>query len=78
MQPGDIFVHRNVANVVNHIDLSLTSVVEYAVDHVGVKHIFIVGHTACGGCTAALSNKKIAAIDVWLQPLCEIRAAHWA
>ena len=72
--PGDVFVHRNIANILHPGDLSAAAVIEYAVAHVGVKHVVLCGHTSCGGVNAALGNKKIGVIDTWLLPLRELRA----
>jgi len=73
LQPGDVFVHRNIANIVQYNDLSSASVIEYAVVHLRVKHIVVCGHTACGGVAAALSNKKLGLLDSWLMPLRRMR-----
>lgn len=78
LQPGDIFVHRNIANVVNPTDISINSVIEYAVMVLKVKHVVLCGHTMCGGVAAALGNKKLGLIDTWLLPLRALRQANIA
>lgn len=67
LQPGELFVHRNVANVVAHSDLNCLSVIQYAVDQLGVKHIMIVGHSGCGGVRAALKGLRIGVADNWVR-----------
>lgn len=80
LDPGDVFTHRNIANIVHRGDLNAAAVIEYAVAHVGVQHVVLCGHTSCGGVNAALGNKKIGVIDTWLLPLRELRsrfAGQW-
>lgn len=73
LKPGDVFVHRNIGNVLHPADLSSAAVVEYAVAHLKVKHIVLCGHTCCGGVAAALGNKQLGILDPWLFPLRQIR-----
>ncbi|MCJ1354206.1 MAG: hypothetical protein MMC33_004193 [Icmadophila ericetorum] len=75
--PGDIFVHRNIANIVHPGDLSCASVVEYGVEHLGVEIVVVCGHEGCGGVGGALGNGKIGGIDTWLLPLRSIRAQFY-
>jgi len=73
LQPGDVFVHRNIANIVSPTDLNSLSVIQYAVQYLKVKHVVLCGHTSCGGAAAALGNKKLGLIDTWLLPLRALR-----
>ncbi len=78
LAPGELFVHRNVANVVPVTDPSALAVVEYAVDSLGVRHIIVCGHYHCGGVKAALEGHEAGAVALWLQPLRDLAAEHRA
>jgi len=76
LKPGDVFVHRNIANILHAGDLSSGAVIEYAVVHLKVQHIVVCGHTSCGGVNAALGNAKLGLLDTWLVPLRSLRRQH--
>jgi len=74
--PGELFVHRNVANVVVHSDLNCLSVIQFATDLLKVKHIIIVGHSGCGGVRAALNDTRIGLADNWIRHVQDVRNRH--
>jgi carbonic anhydrase len=75
--PGELFVHRNVANLVVHSDLNCLSVIQFATDLLKVKHIIVVGHSRCGGVAAALNDTRIGLADNWIRHVQNVRNRHW-
>ncbi len=78
LAPGELFVHRNVANVVVHTDLNCLSVLQYAVEALKVEHVIVVGHYGCGGVRAAHEGKPLGLIDNWLRHVQDVAALHAA
>lgn len=74
--PGDVFVHRNIANMVPNTDLSAMSVIDYAVSHLGVRHVVVCGHYFCGGVKAAMQSQDLGILNPWLRSIRDVYRIH--
>ena len=77
LEPGELFVHRNVANVVVHTDLNSLSVLQFAIDVLGVKHVIVCGHYGCSGVHAAMDRRRVGLADNWLRHVQDVHLKHW-
>lgn len=78
VQPGEVFIHRNIANLVNNVDLNVMSVINYAVRHLKVNHVVVCGHSNCGGVKAAMQPKDMGILNPWLRNIRDVYRTHKA
>jgi len=78
MMPGEVFVHRNVANVISHGDLNALSVLQFAIDVLQIRHVIVCGHYGCGGVQAAYEGRPLGLVDNWLRHIQDVRRLHQA
>lgn len=76
VMPGEVFIHRNIANLVNNVDLNVMSVINYAVRHLKVKHVVVCGHYYCGGVKAAMQAKDLGILNPWLRNIRDVYRMH--
>ena len=76
LAPGEVFVHRNIANVVVHTDLNVLSVIQFAIEELGVKHIIVVGHYGCSGVKAAMQARRLGLADNWIRHVRDVKQKH--
>lgn len=76
VQPGEVFIHRNIANLVNNVDLNVMSVINYAVRHLKVNHVVVCGHYNCGGVKAAMQPKDMGILNPWLRNIRDVYRTH--
>lgn len=76
VQPGEVFVHRNIANLVNNVDLNVMSVINYAIRHLKVNHVVVCGHYNCGGVKAAMQPKDLGILNPWLRNIRDVYRTH--